>query len=73
MSAATDALDTISVDEIYPLPRFKAASGLNDFAIRQARRRGLKVIACGKRKFVRGRDFYDYLDSQVPAENDSAA
>ena len=51
----------VSVNDIYPLAEFQDLTGLTDSAMRSARRRGLRVRRCGKRAFVWGQDFLDYL------------
>jgi hypothetical protein len=56
------ALAPLSSSEIYPLEVFKRRSGLDAWALRQARRNGLRVLTIGRRKFVRGSDFADYLE-----------
>jgi hypothetical protein len=54
-------LGPINDGEVYPLEVFKARSGLSDWAMRQARRAGLRVITQGSRRFVRGIDWSEYL------------
>jgi hypothetical protein len=56
------AMAPLSVHEVYPLEIFKRRSGLDDWALRQARRNGLRVLTVGRRRFVRGSDFAVYLD-----------
>ena len=56
---------TIRPDEIYRLDEFKLRSGLGDFAFRQARGDGLRVVAIGKKIFVRGLDFIEYVDGKA--------
>jgi len=51
----------ICVHTIYPLTEFQARTGLTDSAMRAARRRGLPVLRSGKRAFVWGQDFLDFL------------
>lgn len=60
--AVTD-LGEISAGSTYPLPLFQRLTGLSVWALRQARRRGLKMVVVGRRKFVRGRDWMDYLET----------
>jgi hypothetical protein len=50
-----------SIHETYDLPTFKLLTGLNDWAIRQARRTGLTVKKVGVRKYIRGIDWHEYL------------
>ncbi len=64
--ASTKAPDlgSISADESYPLPVFQRIAGLSAWAMRQARRDGLKVRTVGRRKYVMGRDWHDHLSKQ---------
>ena len=66
------ALAPLSSTEIYPLEIFKRRSGLDAWALRQARRNGLRVLTIGRRRFVRGCDFAEYLDqiAKEPATAD---
>lgn len=48
---------------LYTLPEIKRRSGLGEWALRTARRNGLRVIYTGGRAFVRGSDFIKYLDT----------
>lgn len=64
-------LTAIQADVVYPLSDFERRSGLGRHAMRQARRRGLKVIRFGGRAFVRGNDFQAFLAS-IAEQADSA-
>ena len=46
----------------YPLDEFQRRTGLGAFALREAKKRGLRTIKAGARVFVRGDDFNTYLD-----------
>jgi len=59
--ARPSGLAALSVDEIYPLPVFEQRTGLDAWALRMARRNGLVVTTVGRRKFVTGQAFADYL------------
>jgi hypothetical protein len=54
-------LGPIRDDETYPLPLFKALTGLGQTAIRSARRRGLAVRYDGGRAFIDGAEYRRYL------------
>ena len=56
-------LQPIERDKIYPLAVFAEHSGLGRHAMRAARKAGLKTITVGGRKYVRGEDFFRYVDS----------
>ena len=61
---------------IYPLPVFRALTGLGEEAMREARRRGLVVRQVGSRRFVTGQDFWAFLTSlqnERPHPGDSIA
>lgn len=68
MPAATDrradSLGEIAADRSYPLPTFQTLAGLSAWAMRMARRDGLKVRTVGRRKYVIGRDWLEYLAKQ---------
>ena len=55
------ALAPVSSAETYPLADFKRRTGLGDWGMRQARKNGLRVAKVGKRRFVRGVDWFEFL------------
>ena len=59
--ASLDRLGPISATEVYPLPLFMRLTGLSNWAMRQARRNGLKLKTAGRRKYVRGADWHEFL------------
>jgi len=59
----THHLSSVRIDEIYPLSVFYRITGLGRHALRQARRKGLKVCRIGGRAYVRGDDFNAFLSS----------
>ncbi|WP_298863718.1 hypothetical protein [uncultured Gimesia sp.] len=54
---------SIEPQTLYSLEEFKLASGMGNWALRQARKAGLKMLKVGNRKFVRGSSFIDFLES----------
>ena len=54
----------IDADRLYSLARFIRDSGLSYTRIQLAKRDGieLNMVACGRRKFVRGRDGIDFIE-----------
>jgi len=54
----------IDADRFYSLSRYIRDSGISYTRIQNAARDGidLKMVACGKRKFVRGRDGIDFIE-----------
>lgn len=57
----------ISRDEVYTLPELQQRLNLGAWAMRQARRAGLKTLKIGRNKFVRGSDVMDFLERQSDA------
>ncbi|QDT14607.1 hypothetical protein [Alienimonas californiensis] len=51
----------IESDVLYPLAEFRARTGLGEYAMRTARKSGLKVRYVGNRGFVLGADFICFL------------
>lgn len=59
---SSPSLGAIAADQSYPLPTFMRLTGLSLWAMRQARRKGLKLRTVGRRKFVLGSDWLKYLE-----------
>jgi hypothetical protein len=53
----------ILADAVYPLAAFKAATKLDDWAMREARKAGLKVRRVGRRAYIVGADWIEFLKS----------
>ena len=53
----------ISTLEIYTLDEAKRRLRWTDSAVRSARRRGLRLIKCGKRKYLSGQELLRFLES----------
>jgi hypothetical protein len=53
----------ISVWELYTLDEAKRRLQWTDSSLRSARRQGLKLLGCGKRKYVTGREIRRFLQS----------
>ena len=62
-AAVSIDVQAIRADELYRLDDFKALSGLGSHAMRSAHRAGLKVTHVGRRAFVRGADFMQYVQA----------
>jgi hypothetical protein len=75
LTGADAALTSISIHEVYPLEIFKQKAGLAGWALQRARRNGLPVSQVGRRRYVRGCDFADYLGrlSGVSSQMDLAS
>ncbi|MEX0936881.1 MAG: hypothetical protein WDZ59_03400 [Pirellulales bacterium] len=61
---ATDKPGVITQGAVYGLNEFKQRTGISDWALRQARRQGLKVRRVGNTSYVRGDDFIHWLIAQ---------
>jgi hypothetical protein len=54
---------TISSLETYTLEEAKARLRWTDSALRAAKRRGLRLLTCGKRRYVTGEEIRRFLES----------
>ena len=59
----------IRSDEAYSMEEFRLRAGVGDYTWRRLRRE-LPVVAIGKKRFVRGADWLDYLESQANRTTD---
>jgi len=57
----------ISIHEIYTLREAKGRLGWSESAFREAKRRGLVVVASGKRRYLTGTAILAYLQSCSPS------
>ena len=53
----------VSTHEVYTLEEAKRRLRWTDSSVRAAKRRGLHLIKCGKRKYVTGRELLRFLES----------
>lgn len=60
MSQATGQIEP---QTLYSLEEFKQVSGMGNWALREARKAGLKMLKIGNRKYVKGQSFIDFLES----------
>ena len=58
----------VSTLELYTLDEAKRRLRWTDSAVRSAKRRGLRLIKSGKRKYVSGQELLRFLES-LPSEN----
>ena len=58
--ARNEKLNPIDSQLLYPLPVFMEYSGMSNYAVRMARRRGMRVLRVGGRGYVLGSDFITY-------------
>ncbi len=68
-----NAPGVIRLDEIYSLGEFQRRSGLKSWAIRTARRNGLRIIKTGNRLYVRGADFNAFIQQQDAANHTNSS
>jgi hypothetical protein len=59
------SLGVILADATYPLPEFQRLSGLGEAALRKARGQGLTVTSIGRRRFIRGADFHEFIGKRT--------
>ena len=52
----------ISVHELYTLEEAKRRLRWTESALRTARRQGLKLLSCGKRRYLSGREIVRFLE-----------
>lgn len=55
----------VSVWELYTLDEIKKRLRWTDSSLRAARRSGLKLLVCGKRKYVSGREILRFLGESL--------
>jgi hypothetical protein len=60
----------VSSNSAYTLQRFKRVSGLQTQALAAARKKGLPVRGTGRRRYVIGKEFIEWLSNQAPDEDD---
>ncbi len=65
-------LGAVSTSEVYPLEVFKRLTGLDTWAIRRARRDGLRVVKVGRRQYVRGSSFAEFLAGREETKDSSS-
>lgn len=61
MAKSTEAPGVIDAHAAYELGEFSRRTRLGTWALRQARRSGLRVCTVGSRRFVLGSDWLAYL------------
>jgi hypothetical protein len=61
-----DAPGVVSADTLYTLAEIQERLKLGQYAMRQARRAGLRVCRIGRRAYVFGRDLMEFLNSATP-------
>jgi hypothetical protein len=59
-------LGVVSNAELYTLSEAKIRLGWTDSAFRAAKRRGLRLLACGKRRYVSCAEIIRFLESLPP-------
>jgi hypothetical protein len=64
MANRSEDLAAIRPEEQYPVELFERIAGLGRAALREARRKGLKVKYIHGRAYVRGSDWLSYCESE---------
>jgi len=59
----SQAIGQIEPQTLYSLEEFKQVSGMGSWALRSARKAGMKMLKIGNRKYVKGQAFVDFLES----------
>jgi hypothetical protein len=54
----------ISIHEIYTLTEARHRLRWTESSLRAARRRGLQLLCCGKRRYIAGREILRFLEAQ---------
>ncbi len=52
----------VSLHEIYAITEARRRLGWTESALRAARRRGLRLLTCGKRRYVTGQEILRFLE-----------
>lgn len=60
MSTGTPTAGVISAGESYTVAEFRKRAGIGDYTWRRLRRE-LRVVTIGRRQYVLGQDWIDYL------------
>ena len=63
------ALGVVSVHELYTLQEARRRLGWTESSMRSARRRGLKLLSCGKRKYITGKEILRFMESESQGPN----
>ena len=58
----------VSIQELYTLEEAKRRLRWTDSSMRSARRRGLRLLSSGKRKYVSGREILRFLEQESGLE-----
>ena len=53
----------VSVHELYTLDEARRRLRWTESSMRSARRRGLKLLSCGKRKYLAGKEILRFLET----------
>jgi hypothetical protein len=65
MQTASERPGLITADSLYTLEELGARLRLGKAALRQARRKGLKIRRIGRRAYVLGRDVIEWFDKSA--------
>ena len=54
----------IRADECYTVPELRRRAALGDYAFREARKAGLRIVEFGRKRYVLGQDWLEFLRQQ---------
>ncbi|REJ92495.1 MAG: hypothetical protein DWQ35_12080 [Planctomycetota bacterium] len=63
----------ISILETYTLDEARRRLRWTESSMRSARRRGLRLLQCGKRKYVTGREIVRFLENDASSTDDGSS
>ena len=66
LSDASQTPGVISILEVYTIQELEVPLRWTDSALRAAKRRGLRLLQCGKRRYVSGKELVRFLESLSP-------
>lgn len=65
-SDASGPAGVVSILEVYTIQELKVRLRWTDSALRAAKRRGLRLLQCGKRRYASGKEVVRFLESLSP-------
>ena len=63
--APVSRVGVLSLDEFYTIKEAQSRLGWSDAALRAAKRRGLKLLRSGKRRYVTGQEILRFLQHET--------
>jgi len=69
LAASPKAPGVIRADELYTLEELQQRLQAGEWALRMARRGGLRMLKLGKRKYVKGSEVIRFLEQNPPSKS----